>query len=135
MAATEESVMAVLSPENVESFKFLPKFIRAQLLLDRDPHGNVQVAKIETEKLLASCVEQELERLKDAGEFAGTFTAQYHAFGYEGRAGLPSRFDATYCYVLGYTAGVLLAAGRTGLISSVQNLDKPVSEWVCGGVP
>jgi len=132
---TEAQVLEKLTPEMAERFRFLPDFLRAQLLLDRDPHGNVQVAKIETEKLLASCVEQELKRLKEAGEFSGSFTAQYHAFGYEGRAGLPSRFDATYCYALGYTAGVLLVAGRTGLISSVQNLSKPVSEWICGGVP
>eukprot|EP00971_Amphidinium_carterae_P178613 3543338-Amphidinium_carterae.1 len=105
---TEAQVLEKLTPEMAERFRFLPDFLRAQLLLDRDPHGNVQVAKIETEKLLASCVEQELKRLKEAGEFSGSFTAQYHAFGYEGRAGLPSRFDATYCYALGYTAGVLL---------------------------
>jgi len=131
----EEEVLGKLSAANAEKFRFLPDFLRAQLLLDRDPHGNVQVAKIETEKLLASCIDQELRRLKSAGEFNGTFRAQFHAFGYEGRAGLPSRFDATYCYVLGYTAGALLAAGRTGLISSVQSLSKPVAEWVCGGVP
>jgi len=131
----EKEVLEKLSTENAEKFRFLPDFLRVQLLLDRDPHGNVQVAKIETEKLLASCIDQELQRLKDAGEFKGTFRTQFHAFGYEGRAGLPSRFDATYCYVLGYTAGALLAAGRTGLLSSVQNLSKPVAEWVCGGVP
>jgi len=131
----ESDVIAKLSPENAERFQYLPGFIRAQLLLDRDPHGNVQVAKIDTEQLLASCIEEELGRLKAAGEFSGSFTAQFHAFGYEGRAGLPSRFDATYCYVLGYTAGVLLASGATGLISSVKNLAKPVVEWQCGGVP
>eukprot|EP00448_Togula_jolla_P007956 CAMPEP_0170595746 /NCGR_PEP_ID=MMETSP0224-20130122/14730_1 /TAXON_ID=285029 /ORGANISM="Togula jolla, Strain CCCM 725" /LENGTH=1184 /DNA_ID=CAMNT_0010919955 /DNA_START=16 /DNA_END=3570 /DNA_ORIENTATION=+ len=131
----EDEVLRKLSKENQERWHFLPEFIRAQLLLDRDPHGNVQVAKIETEKLLAGCVEKELERLRFAGEYQGSFTPQYHAFGYEGRAGLPSRFDATYCYCLGYTAAVLIAGGKTGLLASVKNLTKPVSEWQCGGVP
>jgi 6-phosphofructokinase 1 len=133
--ATEESVLAVLSPENVESFKYLPNFIRAQLLLDRDPHGNVQVAKIETEKLLAATISAELEERRGKGTYKGHFSPQFHAFGYEGRAGLPTVFDASYCYALGYTATALLANGLTGLIASVKNLLAPVKEWQCGGVP
>jgi diphosphate--fructose-6-phosphate 1-phosphotransferase len=93
--STEESVLAALSPENAESFKYLPSFIRAQLLLDRDPHGNVQVAKIETEKLLAATVAAELDDRKAKGSYKGTFAPQFHAYGYEGRAGMPTIFDAS----------------------------------------
>jgi len=132
---TEESVLAVLSEENAKVFKFLPDFIRAQLLLDRDPHGNVQVAKIETEKLLAATVSTELDRRRVEGSYSGNFKTQFHAFGYEGRAGLPTIFDASYCYALGATAAALLVNGCTGLIASVKNLLAPAKEWVCGGVP
>jgi 6-phosphofructokinase 1 len=132
---TEESVLAVLSPENAASFKFLPAFIRAQLLLDRDPHGNVQVAKIETEKLLAATVAAELEERRSKGTYKGTFSPQFHAYGYEGRAGMPTIFDSSYCYALGATAAALLANGLTGLIASVKNLLAPVKQWQCGGVP
>eukprot|EP00931_Biecheleriopsis_adriatica_P000701 TRINITY_DN1007_c0_g1_i1.p1 TRINITY_DN1007_c0_g1~~TRINITY_DN1007_c0_g1_i1.p1 ORF type:complete len:1195 (-),score=327.24 TRINITY_DN1007_c0_g1_i1:52-3636(-) len=132
--ATEEAVMKALSKENAESFKYLPGFIRAQLLLDRDPHGNVQVAKIETEKLLAATIQAELENRRATG-YKGNFSPQFHAFGYEGRAGLPTIFDSAYCYALGYTASSLLVNGCTGLIASVKNLLAPVKEWECGGVP
>eukprot|EP00443_Scrippsiella_acuminata_P042352 CAMPEP_0115298380 /NCGR_PEP_ID=MMETSP0270-20121206/68231_1 /TAXON_ID=71861 /ORGANISM="Scrippsiella trochoidea, Strain CCMP3099" /LENGTH=1200 /DNA_ID=CAMNT_0002716061 /DNA_START=49 /DNA_END=3651 /DNA_ORIENTATION=- len=133
--ATEESVLKALSPENAECFKYLPDFIRAQLLLDRDPHGNVQVTKIETEKLLAATVSTELEQRRAAGSYKGCFKAQFHAYGYEGRAGMPTIFDASYCYALGATAATLLAHGLTGLIASVKNLLAPAKEWQCGGVP
>ncbi|CAE7894545.1 PFP-BETA2 [Symbiodinium microadriaticum] len=132
--ATEEGVLAVLSKENAECFRYLPSFIRAQLLLDRDPHGNVQVAKIETEKLLAATVHAELDNRRAKG-YKGNFSPQFHAFGYEGRAGLPTVFDASYCYALGYTASSLLVTGWTGLIASVKNLLAPCKEWQCGGVP
>ncbi|URE14766.1 pyrophosphate--fructose 6-phosphate 1-phosphotransferase [Musa troglodytarum] len=114
-------------------FEFLPQAIQEQLLLERDPHGNVQVAKIETEKMLISMVETELEKRKSEGAYAGHFKGQSHFFGYEGRCGLPTNFDATYCYALGYAAGALLHSGKTGLISSVGNLSAPVDEWTVGG--
>eukprot|EP00928_Gymnodinium_smaydae_P016774 TRINITY_DN1634_c0_g1_i1.p1 TRINITY_DN1634_c0_g1~~TRINITY_DN1634_c0_g1_i1.p1 ORF type:complete len:1218 (+),score=330.49 TRINITY_DN1634_c0_g1_i1:532-3654(+) len=135
VAATEEGVLAVLSPENKASFQYLPDFIRAQLLLDRDPHGNVQVAKIETEKLLAATISQELEARRAKGSYKGSFAPQFHAYGYEGRAGLPTIFDASYCYACGATAANLLCNGLTGLIASVKNLLAPTKEWQCGGVP
>ncbi|CAL9104112.1 unnamed protein product [Musa textilis] len=114
-------------------FEFLPQAIQEQLLLERDPHGNVQVAKIETEKMLISMVETELEKRKSEGTYAGHFKGQSHFFGYEGRCGLPTNFDAAYCYALGYAAGALLHSGKTGLISSVGNLSAPVDEWTVGG--
>jgi len=132
---TEEGVLAVLSPENAESFRYLPQFIRAQLLLDRDPHGNVQVAKIETEKLLAATIVVELEERRKKGAYKGHFSPQFHSYGYEGRAGMPTVFDASYCYALGATAANLLCNGLTGLIASVKNLLAPVKDWQCGGVP
>merc|ERR1719162_373477 len=135
MVITEESVQAVLSPESKASFLYLPGFIRAQLLLDRDPHGNVQVSKIETEKLLAATVAAELEERRSKGTYKGKFSAQFHSYGYEGRAGMPTNFDATYCYALGATAANLLANSLTGLIASVKNLLAPPKDWLCGGVP
>ncbi|ERM93992.1 hypothetical protein AMTRI_Chr05g69560 [Amborella trichopoda] len=114
-------------------FEFLPQAIQEQLMLERDPHGNVQVAKIETEKMLISMVETELEKRKLEGKYVGQFKGQSHFFGYEGRCGLPSNFDSMYCYALGYAAGALLHAGKTGLISSVGNLAAPVDEWTVGG--
>mmetsp|Transcript_100978 Transcript_100978/g.294051 ORF Transcript_100978/g.294051 Transcript_100978/m.294051 type:complete len:1193 (+) Transcript_100978:53-3631(+) len=133
--ATEEGVLAVLSAENAASFRYLPQFIRAQLLLDRDPHGNVQVAKIETEKLLAATIVAELEERRKKGAYTGQFSPQFHSYGYEGRAGLPTVFDASYCYALGAAAADLLCNNLTGLIASVKNLLAPVKEWQCGGVP
>jgi 6-phosphofructokinase 1 len=133
--ATEAAVLAVLSPESAASFNYLPQFIRAQLLLDRDPHGNVQVSKIETEKLLAATVAAELEERRSKGTYKGSFSPQFHAYGYEGRAGMPTLFDSSYCYALGATAAALLANDCTGLIASVKNLLAPPKEWQCGGVP
>ncbi|CAG7868751.1 unnamed protein product [Brassica rapa] len=122
-----------LTEQSLKLFDLLPEAIQEQLMLERDPHGNVQVAKIETEKMLIQMVETELEKRKQAGSYKGQFMGQSHFFGYEGRCGLPTNFDATYCYALGYGAGVLLNSGKTGLISSVGNLAAPVEEWTVGG--
>ncbi|KAF8030244.1 hypothetical protein BT93_E2632 [Corymbia citriodora subsp. variegata] len=122
-----------LQKQSLELFEFLPQAIQEQLMLERDPHGNVQVAKIETEKMLIQMVETELEKRKQEGTYRGNFKGQSHFFGYEGRCGLPTNFDSTYCYALGYAAGALLQSGKTGLISSVANLAAPVSEWTVGG--
>ncbi|KAI5672980.1 hypothetical protein M9H77_13344 [Catharanthus roseus] len=122
-----------LLPQSLQLFELLPPAIQEQLMLERDPHGNVQVAKIETEKMLIQMVETELEHRKQAGAYKEQFKGQSHFFGYEGRCGLPSNFDATYCYALGYAAGALLHSGKTGLISSVGNLAAPVEEWTVGG--
>ena len=118
-----------LSSDNAKVFSSLPTLIKAQLLMDRDPHGNVQVSKIETEKLLISMIES---RLKGTGV---KFSAQSHFFGYEGRCAFPSNFDADYCYSLGYNAFALITFGLTGYLSSVRNLTAPASEWIAGGVP
>ncbi|KAG4948818.1 hypothetical protein JHK84_042270 [Glycine max] len=122
-----------LTDQSLKLFDFLPQAIQEQLMLERDPHGNVQVAKIETEKMLIQMVETELEKRKQEGKYNGEFKGQSHFFGYEGRCGLPTNFDATYCYALGYGAGALLHSGKTGLISSVANLCAPVEEWTVGG--
>ncbi|CAI9086849.1 OLC1v1020770C1 [Oldenlandia corymbosa var. corymbosa] len=122
-----------LTPQSLQLFELLPPAIQEQLMLERDPHGNVQVAKIETEKMLIQMVETELEHRRQAGSYKGQFKGQSHFFGYEGRCGLPSNFDSTYCYALGYGAGALLQSGKTGLISSVGNLAAPVEEWTVGG--
>ncbi|XP_068320250.1 pyrophosphate--fructose 6-phosphate 1-phosphotransferase subunit beta isoform X2 [Pyrus communis] len=122
-----------LTSQSLELFDFLPEAIQEQLMLERDPHGNVQVAKIETEKMLIQMVETDLEKRKQEGSYNGQFQGQSHFFGYEGRCGLPTNFDSTYCYALGYAAGALLHSGKTGLISSVGNLDAPVEEWTVGG--
>ncbi|XP_059437503.1 pyrophosphate--fructose 6-phosphate 1-phosphotransferase subunit beta [Corylus avellana] len=122
-----------LPSQSLQLFEFLPQAIQEQLMLERDPHGNVQVAKIETEKMLIQMVETELEKRKQEGAYNAQFKGQSHFFGYEGRCGLPSNFDASYCYALGYAAGALLHYGKTGLISSVGNLSAPVEEWTAGG--
>lgn len=128
-------VTGKLSPDAARVFNMLPDQIRAQLLLDRDPHGNVQVSRIESEKLIADLVESRLKELKKAGKFNGKFSAMCHFFGYEGRCAPPSNFDADYCYSLGYCAAALLAAGRTGYIASIRGLNRPAAEWIAGGVP
>ncbi|MCL2127097.1 MAG: diphosphate--fructose-6-phosphate 1-phosphotransferase [Treponema sp.] len=115
--------------------KSLPPDIGRGFLVDRDPHGNVQVSRIETEKLLIGMVEKKLHELKAKNVYKGKFSALPHFFGYEGRCAFPSNFDADYCYSLGYSAFVLIASGLTGYISSVRNLTAPASEWVAGGVP
>ncbi|KAL2480775.1 Pyrophosphate--fructose 6-phosphate 1-phosphotransferase subunit beta 1 [Abeliophyllum distichum] len=122
-----------LRNQSLQLFEFLPEAIQEQLLLERDPHGNVQVAKIETEKMLIQMVETELESRRKQGLYNKEFKGQSHFFGYEGRCGLPSNFDSNYCYALGYAAGALLQNGKTGLISSVGNLNAPVEKWTVGG--
>lgn len=124
-----------LSSENSSVFKSLPALIKAQLLMDRDPHGNVQVSKIETEKLLISMIEAKLAELKKAGKYSGKFSTQSHFFGYEGRCAFPSNFDADYCYSLGFNAFALINFGLTGYLSSVRNLTEPANDWIAGGVP
>ena len=124
-----------LSSENAGVFKSLPALIKSQLLMDRDPHGNVQVSKIETEKLLISMIEEKLAGLKKEGKFSGKFSTQSHFFGYEGRCAFPSNFDADYCYSLGFNAFALINFGLTGYLSSVRNLTEPANDWIAGGVP
>lgn len=103
--------------------------------LDRDPHGNVQVSLIETEKLLSEMVGKKLAEWKAEGKYVGKFAAQHHFFGYEGRCAAPSNYDADYCYSLGYTASCLIAAGKTGYMSSVRNTTAPADQWIAGGIP
>ena len=124
-----------LTDENLAVFNSLPTGVARQLALDRDPHGNVQVSLIETEKLLSTMVAQKLERMKKRGEFTGKFAAQHHFFGYEGRCAAPSNFDADYCYALGSSAAQLIANGKTGYMAIVKNTTAPADEWVAGGVP
>ena len=124
-----------LSAENAAVYTSLPEGVARQLSLDRDPHGNVQVSLIETEKLLIEMVGRRLAEMKKAGEYVGKFSAQGHFFGYEGRCAAPSNFDADYCYSLGYTAALLIGEGKTGYMASVRNTTKPAAEWIAGGVP
>ena len=130
-----ESLSKVLSKASFELFKSLPKDVAQQLLLDRDPHGNVQVSRIETEKLLIYFVEKELTILRKDGKYNGKFSSYSHFFGYEGRSAFPSNFDCNYCYTLGYTAFILMEENCTGYIVSVKDLTKPVAEWSVGAVP
>ncbi len=124
-----------LDSSNAKVYNSLPALIKGQLLADRDPHGNVQVSKIETEKLLIEMISTRLNELKSKGDYIGKFSAQSHFFGYEGRCAFPSNFDADYCYSLGFNAFALINSGLTGYLSSVRNLTQPASEWVAGGVP
>ena len=128
-------VLQHLSEENAAIFKSLPISVSRQLALERDPHGNVQVSLIETEQLLAEMVGKKLAQWKKDGLFSGKFSTQHHFFGYEGRCAAPSNFDADYCYSLGFNASMLIAAGKTGYMSSVKNTSKPVDEWLAGGIP
>ena len=128
-------VKAHLSAENLAVFNSLPADVASQLALDRDPHGNVQVSLIETEKLLSKMVGKKLKEMKAEGKYAGKFSAQHHFFGYEGRCAAPSNFDADYCYSLGYNASRLIAAGKTGYMSVIKNTTAPAAEWIAGGVP
>ncbi|WP_244824877.1 diphosphate--fructose-6-phosphate 1-phosphotransferase [Carboxylicivirga mesophila] len=130
-----EFVAERISEESREVFVSLPNSIANQLMLDRDPHGNVQVSLIETEKMLIDMVKAKLKSMKKAGEFKGKFKGQPHFFGYEGRCAAPSNFDADYCYSLGNTASMLIGEGKTGYMASVRNLTAPSSEWMAGGVP
>ena len=128
-------VIANLSAENAATFESLPVGVARQLSLDRDPHGNVQVSLIETEKLLSEMVGKKLKAMKEAGEYVGKFSALHHFFGYEGRCADPSNFDADYCYALGYNAAQLINCGATGYMSSIRNLTKPSVQWIAGGIP
>ncbi|MDE6545530.1 MAG: diphosphate--fructose-6-phosphate 1-phosphotransferase, partial [Paramuribaculum sp.] len=112
-----------------------PAGVARQLTLDRDPHGNVQVSLIETEKLLSQMVATRLEEKRAEGSYSGKFSALHHFFGYEGRCAAPSNFDADYCYALGYNASCLIAAGVTGYMSSLRNLTRPSVQWLAGGIP
>ena len=124
-----------LDPANAKVYNSLPALIKGQLLADRDPHGNVQVSKIETEKLLIEMISTKLDELKIQGDYIGKFNPQSHFFGYEGRCAFPSNFDADYCYSLGFNAFALINFGLTGYLSSVRNLTAPASQWIAGGVP
>ena len=128
-------IIEKLSKANSDLYASLPTTVARQLTLDRDPHGNVQVSLIETEKLLAEMVGTKLAEWKKDGRFVGKFAPLTHFFGYEGRCAMPSNFDADYCYALGRTAACLIAAGVTGYMSSVQNLTAPAKEWIAGGIP
>ena len=128
-------VVKHLSKENAAIFESLPVSVSRQLALERDPHGNVQVSLIETEQLLAEMVGKKLAEWKKAGKFTGKFATQHHFFGYEGRCAAPSNFDADYCYSLGYTASMLIGAGKTGYMSSVRNTTEPADKWISGGIP
>ena len=133
--AQREYILAHLSKENAETFATLPEAVARQLSLDRDPHGNVQVSLIETEKLLSDMVAVKLDEWKKEGKYCGKFAAQHHFFGYEGRCAAPSNFDADYCYALGVSAAHLIANGKTGYMAIVQNLSASTDEWKAGGVP
>ena len=124
-----------LSKASMDVFALLPQSIQQQLFFERDPHGNVQVSLIESEKLFSALVKNELDKRKEAGTYKGKFTAQHHFFGYEGRCAFPSNFDADYCYSLGYNAFMLIQYGYTGYLSKVSNLSQPAQQWVAGGMP
>ena len=124
-----------LEPANAKVYNSLPALIKGQLLADRDPHGNVQVSKIETEKLLIEMIATRLDELKSQGDYIGKFNPQSHFFGYEGRCAFPSNFDADYCYSLGFNAFALINFGLTGYLSSVRNLTESADKWIAGGVP
>ncbi len=134
-AAQREFVLNNLSADNAAIFASLPEGVARQLTLDRDPHGNVQVSLIETEKLLSEMIGKRLAEMKAAGEYVGKFSPLHHFFGYEGRCADPSNFDADYCYALGYNAAQLINCGATGYMSSVRNLSKPSVQWIAGGIP
>ena len=124
-----------IAPENLAILESLPKDVERQLCLDRDPHGNVQVSLIETEKLLSAMVAAKLEAWKKEGKYNGKFTPQHHFFGYEGRCAAPSNYDADYCYSLGYNASRLISNGKTGYMSVIKNTTAPADQWIAGGVP
>ncbi|WP_313379980.1 diphosphate--fructose-6-phosphate 1-phosphotransferase [Proteiniphilum saccharofermentans] len=128
-------IISKLSKENADIYASLPETVARQLTLDRDPHGNVQVSLIETEKLLAEMVKKRLDAWTKEGRYKGKFSSITHFFGYEGRCAAPSNYDTDYCYSLGYTASMLIAAGKTGYMSSVRNTTAPAAEWIAGGVP
>lgn len=134
-SAQRQYIIDHISAENAAVYATLPEGVARQLTLDRDPHGNVQVSLIETEKLLIEMVGKRLVEMKAAGNFCGKFAALGHFFGYEGRCAAPSNFDADYCYSLGYNAAHLIGEGKTGYMSSIRNTTAPAEEWIAGGVP
>ena len=134
-SAQRSWVISKLSSENAAIYASLPERFASQLTLDRDPHGNVQVSRIETEILLSSMVGIKLGKWKEEGKYVGKFAVQHHFLGYEGRCGFPSNFDADYCYSLGYTASRLVASGKSGYMATVRNLIAPAEEWIACGVP
>ncbi len=131
----EDYIKSHISAENAATLASLPANVARQLMLDRDPHGNVQVSLIETEKLLSEMVGNRLKEMAAAGKYNGKFSPLHHFFGYEGRCADPSNFDADYCYALGYNAACLINSGVTGYMSSIRNLVKPSVQWVAGGIP
>ncbi len=133
--AQREYILAHLSETNKATFETLPEGVARQLSLDRDPHGNVQVSLIETEKLISEMVGDKLAQWKKEGKYEGKFAAQHHFFGYEGRCAAPSNFDADYCYALGTSAAQLIANGKTGYMAIVKNTTAGTDEWKAGGVP
>ncbi len=137
VAADEQRawILGKLSSENAAIYESLPEGVAKQLTMERDPHGNVQVSLIETEKLLSRMVAEKLAAWKKEGKFVGKFSAQHHFFGYEGRCAAPSNYDADYCYSLGYNASRLIANGKTGYMSIIKNTTAPAAEWIAGGVP
>ena len=128
-------IVGKLSAANAAIFKSLPESVSRQLALERDPHGNVQVSLIETEQLLADMVGAKLAAWKKEGKYQGKYSTQHHFCGYEGRCAAPSNFDADYCYSLGYNASMLIAAGKTGYMSSIKNTVAPADQWIAGGIP
>ncbi len=137
VAATEQRawILSKLSKENAAIYESLPEGVAKQLTMERDPHGNVQVSLIETEKLLSEMVANKLAAWKKEGKYTGKFAAQHHFFGYEGRCAAPSNYDADYCYALGTSAAQLVANGKTGYMAIVKNTTAPAENWVAGGVP
>ena len=137
VAVTEQRawILSKLSAENAAIYESLPEGVAKQLTMERDPHGNVQVSLIETEKLLSEMVASKLAAWKAEGKFVGKFAAQHHFFGYEGRCAAPSNYDADYCYALGTSAAQLVANGKTGYMAIVRNTTAPADQWVAGGVP
>jgi len=130
-----EYIIHKLSEKNSKIYESLPETVASQLTLDRDPHGNVQVSLIETEKLLSEMVSNKLTEWKKEGKYTGKFSTIHHFFGYEGRCAAPSNFDADYCYSLGFTASLLIESGKTGYMASIRNTTAPASQWIAGGVP
>jgi pyrophosphate--fructose-6-phosphate 1-phosphotransferase len=130
-----EYIIHKLSKKNSKIYESLPETVASQLTLDRDPHGNVQVSLIETEKLLSEMVSTKLTEWKKAGKYKGKFATIHHFFGYEGRCAAPSNFDTNYCYSLGFTASRLIKAGKTGYMASIRNTTAPAAEWIAGGIP
>ena len=137
--ATQDEKYSIITSKlddvSAKLFNSLPSAIKAQLLMDRDPHGNVQVSRIETEKLLIEMIEVKLKQMKAQGTYNGKFSSRAHFFGYEGRCAMPSNFDSDYCYSLGYNAFALIQSGLTGYLSSIKNTTKPANQWIAGGVP